>query len=381
MSRIEKENEARTRTSQPVVPPIVLSSTFAFESSADEAAAAQNRAPHIYTRWGNPTLDVVESRLAELESADWGLVFGSGMGAISTVLLHAARGANTILVQSPVYGGTHEVVEQLLSQLDITVIRADVSQLVARATELGPSSVVYAEVPANPTNRVVDLEALRAAAPQSTLIVDATFATPVNLRALDLGLDLVVHSATKYLAGHHDVLAGAVCGRDPELRYGVWFMRKLLGSVLDPAAAYRLWRGMETLELRVERQNATAADLAQRLEEHPAVEQVHYPTLPSHPDHAVATRLMSGFGGVVSFEVAPSRAQAVSDRLQRFTHAPSLGGTCSLVSWPAGVSHLNVSPEERAKSGVSDGLLRLALGLENADELWSDLAQALEAAP
>ena len=368
------------RGSRPVVPPIVLSSTFAFPDSGSEARAAAERTPHLYTRWSNPTLEAVERAIADLEGAEQAWCTASGMAAISLALLAAARRGGPILVQQPVYGGTHEICEHLLAGIGgIAVQRAVVDELPA-AAGLPAGATIYTEVPANPTNRVADLEAIRAAAPSDArIIVDATFATPIYLRALELGADLVVHSATKYLAGHHDVLAGVVAGSGPQMDE-LWTLRKLLGPVLDPAAAYRLWRGLETLELRVRRQTATAVELAERLAEHPAVSRVHYPTRPDHPDHDVAHRLLGGFGGVLSFDVAGVSASAVADGLQRFVHAPSLGGTRSLVSWPAGVSHINLTPAERAASGVSDELLRLAIGLEDPDVLWQDLGRSLDEA-
>ncbi|MFT7624625.1 MAG: cystathionine beta-lyase/cystathionine gamma-synthase [Myxococcota bacterium] len=361
--------------SRPVVPPIVLSSTFAFPDTASEAAAAATREGHIYTRWSNPTIEAAEERLADLEGAERCLLMGSGMAAISVALIHAARRGGTILVQEPVYGGTHEVCAQLLPGLGAEIRTASVDDLIAKAAKLPAGATIYTEVPANPTNRVADLVAIRAAAPTARILVDATFASPVNLRALEHGADLVLHSASKYLGGHHDLIAGAVVGSGPQMEE-LWYLRKLLGPVLDPAAAYRLWRGMETVELRVQRQSQTSAILASRLAEHPAVIKVHYPSLPSHPDHAVAARLLSGFGGVVSFDVG-ERASAVANALQRFAHGPSLGGTQSMVSWPAGVSHVNVPVAVQARSGITPGLLRLAVGLEDPEVLWGDLVGGL----
>ena len=231
--------------------------------------------------------------------------------------------------------------------------------------------------------RLADIEAIRLQAPQDArIIVDATFATPLNVRVLELGADLAVHSATKYLGGHHDLIAGVVAGGD-ELMARVWLMRKLFGPVLDPAAAYRLWRGLETLSLRVTRQNETAATLAARLATHPRVERVHYPTLPSHPDHALATRVMNGCGGVLSFEVAggAAGAAAVADATQHVARAASLGGVSTLITWPSGVTHMGLTESERAASGVAPGLLRVAVGVEPVDALWRDLEQALAAAP
>ena len=379
MVRRMKTRPAAERPSRPVTPPIVLSSTFAFDDAEAMALSTARRDTPLYTRWSNPTVEALEARVAALEGADFCLGVASGMAAITACLLASCQPARVLLVQNEVYGGTHELAGSLLAALGIEVRRAPLDDLVEATRALPPGAGVHVEVPTNPLIRVVDLPALRAAAPVGTTIsVDATFATPLNLRALEHGADLVAHSATKYLAGHHDVVAGVVAGR-AELGDVVWRLRKLLGPTLDPAAAYRVWRGLETLELRVTRQNETALELARRLAEHPAVTRVHHPGLPDHPDHALAARLLEGAGGVLSFEVAggaPAAAR-VSDGLRRWTQAPSLGGVQSLVSWPAGVSHVGLSAEERAVSGVADGLLRLAVGIEAVDELWEDLACAL----
>ncbi len=355
---------------------MVLASTFAFENVAEEARAAANHTPHLYTRWSNPTQQSVEERIADLEGAERAWVTASGMAAVSLALLAATRRGGPALVQTPVYGGTHELCGDVLGRapFGVAVRRAGVSEMVSAAADLPDQAAIYLEIPANPTNRVADLAAIRAAAPNALIVVDATFATPICFQPLSQGADLVVHSATKFLAGHHDVIAGVVAGSGP-LMDEVWQLRKLLGPVLDPAAAYRLWRGLETLDLRVRRQCETATDLAAWLHEHPAVTRVHYPSLPTHPDHATAKRLLTGYGAVVSFEVHD--AQSVADRLQHFEHAPSLGGVRSLVSWPAGVSHVGLSEADRAASGVPETLLRLALGVEPIAILRDDLDQAL----
>ncbi|MDP6942852.1 MAG: aminotransferase class I/II-fold pyridoxal phosphate-dependent enzyme [Myxococcota bacterium] len=388
--------------SKPIVPPIVLSSTFEFptaESMID--AAVRPCTDHLYTRWSNPTLAQVEQRVAELEGAEQALLTASGMSAIHVALMAAldvgsgrtANGGQTgsgaegetgvLLVQRETYGATHELVEHVLSPLGIEVRRANVDAMADAAGSLPPRSVIYVELPTNPLIRLVDVSAVRRQAPEDAcIIVDATFATPINVRVLDLGADLSVHSATKYLGGHHDLIAGVVSGNGP-LIARAWRMRKLFGPVLDPAAAYRLWRGLETLALRVERQNASAADLARRLSNHPRVERVHHPTLEAHPDHALSRRMMRGCGGVLSFEVAGGApgAAAVANATGHIARAASLGGVSTLVTWPSGVTHVGLSPDERAASGVGPGLLRLAVGIEPVETLWEDLAQALEEAP
>jgi cystathionine beta-lyase/cystathionine gamma-synthase len=366
--------------SRPIIPPIVLSSTFSFENASEMARAVSDRHTDIYTRWSNPTITAVEKEIARLEQGEWAVCVGSGMAAIHLALMGAWQcNQGPVLVQAEVYGGTHELVETQLPLLGVDVRRARLDELPTRVGELGPGATVYLEIPANPTLRVADLLGIRRAAPEATIIVDATFATPVLLRALDRGADLVVHSASKYLGGHHDLVAGVVIGRS-SLRETIWTLRKLYGCCMDPSAAYRLWRGLRTLELRVRHQDQSAWCLAQRLEEHPGVLRVHYPRLASHPDaERVAELLPDGVGGVLGFELAGgySAAERFIDALTCFEVAASLGGTTSLVTWPAGVTHAGLSPEARAEAGIDDGLVRIAVGLEDPDVLWRDIERAL----
>ena len=370
--------------SRPLTPPIVLASTFAFEDAEGMVQAALKPGEaDLYSRWSNPTLSYVEEALCELEGAEEALLTASGMSAIHAALMAAlmshAEPKGVLLVQHEIYGATHELVTHILAPLGIRVERANVGDLAAAASALPPRSVIYAELPTNPLIRLADIPAIREAAPDDALlVVDATFASPINAKALSLGADLVVHSATKYLGGHHDLIAGVVAGSSA-LMSGVWRMRKLFGPVLDPAAAYRLWRGLETLSLRVRAQNETAATLALRLSEHPQVTQVHYPSLPSHPDFDLATRLMSGFGGVLSFEVEGGYQAAATliNATEHIARAASLGGVSSLITWPAGVTHVGLNDEERERSGVAGGLLRLAVGIEDVETIWADLTQAI----
>ncbi len=367
------------RRSRPAVPPVVLASAFLFDDTESLARAASARDDHLYSRWSNPTVTAVEEVIAELEGAERALCSGSGMAAMSLALLAALPPRGTLLTQKELYGGTHELAEKLLPIWGYRVVRVPLDELVAAAAQAGPDTVIHLEIPSNPAIRVPDLPAIREAAPAGTpIVVDATFATPVNLRPLACGATLSVHSATKYMGGHHDLLAGVVSGGGA-LMDRVWTLRTLLGPVLDPAAAYRLWRGLETLELRVLRQCETTEALARRLAEHPAVAKTHHPCLPSHPDFALAKRLLRSGGAVLSFEVAGGyeAAARVADRLRVFAQGPSLGGVRSLVSWPAGVSHRAMSEDERQAAGVSGGLLRLVVGVESVESLWADLEQAL----
>ena len=365
--------------SDPVALPIVLSSTFAFENSGDLAAAVQGGKPHLYTRWSNPTCQALEERVAAMEGADWSIGCSSGMAAITLALLSGQNRGGTLLVQQPVYGGTHELVTDILPGFGMEIQRVDLEDLEDAAGALVPGSSIFLETPANPTIRLVDVAAIRKAAPEGTVIsVDATFATPVNYRPMEHGADLVVHSATKYLGGHHDVIAGIISGRS-ELYERIWNLRKLLGPTLDPSAAYRVWRGLETLELRVRKQNENARLLAERLKDHPNVRRVHHPALGSHPDHELYTRLDLEVGGVFSFELkCYEEAVEFADNLKLFRNAASLGGTHSLITLPAGVTHAGLSEDERVASGIPGGLLRLSVGLENPDSLWADIVQAME---
>ncbi len=367
---------------RPLVPPVVLASTFDFDSTDQMAASVPGKGQvpvpddPLYTRWSNPTAQAVEERIAALEGAEGAWVTGSGMAAIHTALMvgHVLR-PGPMLIQTEVYGGTSELVDGLFPLLGIDVHRAPLAELPEAAAALRPTTI-HTELPSNPLLRVVDLPAVRAAAPDATLIADATFATPLNCRPLAHGADVVVHSASKYLGGHHDLVAGVLSANGERLRLA-WRLRKLFGPTLDPAACYRLWRGMETLEVRVRHQNALGDALAERLAGHPRVLRVHHPSRPDHPDHALAQRLLVASGGVLSFDYAGSAA-ALSDRLQAFRIAPSLGGAHSLVTWPNAVTHAGLSPSEQVAAGLGTGLVRLALGLEDVETLWADLERALD---
>ncbi|RMG14543.1 MAG: aminotransferase class I/II-fold pyridoxal phosphate-dependent enzyme [Planctomycetota bacterium] len=365
---------------RPLTPPIVASSTFSFESTADCLRAVRGEG-HIYSRWGNPTVESLEARLADLCGSEAAIAFSSGMAAVSNALLSAlARvGRPRLLCHREVYGGTYELVRDLLPRYGVEV-RWFSSDGWEEAFE-GRWGVVYAETPTNPTLRVLDLERLAVAARRvgALLVVDNTFATPLGQRPLLLGADVEVHSASKYLGGHHDLLAGVVaCARD--FAHTLWTHRKLFGATLDPFPAYLLHRGLETLSLRVRRQSETAWQLARWLAEQSWVERVHFPWLPEHPDHQVARRQLELPGGMLSFEVHGGLAAAagLADRLRRIRHAASLGGTATTLTLPAATSHAGLSAEERAAAGIADGLVRLSVGLEDLDLLTTDLSAAAQ---
>ena len=366
--------------SRPVVPSIDLASTFAFDTNAELASAVQDGKNHLYARWSSPTVDAVERAIAELEGAERSLLVASGMAGIHLALLAAVgEGPGTLLVQQEVYGGTHELVQSVRWPANVHVARASLDDLQEAAARL-KRGVIYLETPTNPLVRVVDITAIRAACgPDVRIVVDATFGSPSLRRPLSEGADLVLHSVTKAMGGHHDVVGGVVSGSGA-LMDAVWRWRKILGPTMDPAAAYRVWRGLQTLDLRVERQSRTASEIARRLRAHPLVEAVHYPSLRGHPDAALlrATHREGFGGGVLSFELGTgAEAAEVVDRCRHILVAASLGGVHTLLTWPAGVTHANVPEAEQRAAGVSPGLLRLAVGLEDVELLWSDLAEAL----
>ncbi len=364
--------------SRPAVPPVVLSSTFAFDSSADMAEGVAAHDQPLYTRWSNPTVEAFEAEIARLEGAEGALATASGMSAIHLALLAAiGDGEGPLAVQNEVYGGTHELLNTL--RWPVEILRFGMDEACDVAGTLPAGAGIHLELPTNPLVRVLDIAAVRKAAPDSTIVVDATFASPALVQPLAQGADISVHSATKYIGGHHDVVAG-VLSTNGALLERAWHLRKVMGPTLDPAAAYRLWKGTKTLELRVERQSRSAALIAARLAEHPAVVCVHHPSRPDHPDHALAQRLLRDglCGGVLAFEVADAAAAAkVVDRVERYEIAASLGGVNSLITHPAGVTHAQLNDAELAEAGIAGGLLRVAIGVEDPELLWSDLEAAL----
>ncbi|GAB3541481.1 methionine gamma-lyase [Noviherbaspirillum agri] len=361
--------------------PLYNTTTFSFPSSAVLLDVVEGRTPgSLYTRYGhNPTVLALEETLAGLESAEHALAFCSGMAAISALFL--AHGRHGIACVGDVYGGTMEL---LSSQLGLLGIKSHflLANETGRLDALLAAGVklVYCETPGNPTLEVVDIGAIAAKAHDSgaLLAIDNTFASPANQRPLELGADIVVHSATKFLGGHSDLTAGAMMG-SRALLAPVADWRKNLGSILAPETAALLSRSLRTLVVRVRQQNASAQAIAEAMARHPCVSRVLYPGLPDFPGHALAQRQMDGFGGVLTIEVkgGGNAAAQVADRLQLFTLAPSLGGAESLVTQPCTTSHHDLSAEERQRRGISDAMLRLSVGLEDCNDLLADLDQAL----
>jgi methionine-gamma-lyase len=365
----------------PVTTPITRTSNFTFSSTAEMKRWAEGRSKaYIYTRYGNPTLAVAEEKVAALEGAEAAVVTASGMAAISSALLAVLKSGDELIASLQLYGGSYRLLRDILPRLGIRVRHvgndlAGIERLVNKNTR-----VLYTETPTNPTLRLVDLRKAAAFARKHRLvsIVDNTFATPVLQKPLALGFDMTVHSATKYLGGHSDLIAGAVAGSQ-KLMAAVRQMVIYLGGSMDPEVGFLLIRGIKTLELRVERQCRNAMAVARFLERHPKVARVHYPGLKSHPDHALAKKQMSGFGSMLAFDMKGGigAARRVCDRVRVFLLAASLGGVESLVVLPIYTSHYNMSPKELAAAGVSPGTIRVSIGLEDPRDLIDDLRQAL----
>lgn len=362
-------------------PPIYNTTTFAFASTADVLDVVDGRRTgNLYTRYGlNPSIRALEQTLASLEGAEMAWSFCSGMAAETALFL--THGRQGIVCIGDAYGGTLELLTSQLPLLGIQTHLILGSEL-GRLDELlaAGSRLVFFETPTNPTLELLDIRAIAASAHAhgALVAVDNTFASPVNQRPLEFGADFVMHSATKYLGGHSDLTAGALMGAK-DLLLPVWAWRKNLGSMMAPETAALLARSLRTLVVRVRRQNDTAQAVADAMVRHPKVARVLYPGLPSFPGHALAKRQMHGFGGVLTIEVAGGRDDAtrVADRLRLFALAPSLGGAESLVTQPCTTTHHGLTPDERARRGISDAMLRLSIGLEDADDLIADLAQAL----
>jgi cystathionine gamma-synthase len=362
--------------------PIHQTSTFWFKDSEEVQAYAEGRLVRDeYGRYSNPTWRAAERKLSELEGAETTVLFASGMAAATTTFLALLDRGDHIVVTNDCYRRTRQFIQQTLAKLEISATVIDPADPIALKAALRDNTrLFFTESPTNPYLRVIDVpEAVRVAHERGVkVIIDSTFASPINHRALADGADLVLHSATKYLGGHNDLIAGTVSGSSEAVK-PVRDLVGVLGAILDPHAAWLLLRGMKTLALRMERHNANGLTIARWLEEHPKVRRVWYPGLPSHPDYAVATRQMKGFAGVVTFEIEGDFAAAVrfTDACKLPYIAPSLGGVESLVEMPVLMSYWDYPPEERKRYGITDTLVRLSCGIEDAPDLIADLEQAL----
>jgi cystathionine beta-lyase len=348
-----------------------------FTSTAYVAPNAANE--NLYPRFFNtPNQRVVAQKLAALEKGEAGLVFGSGMAAISTLLLAHLKPGDHAVFQADLYGGTYQFVSAELTRFGIEVSFARTPAEFSHALR-AQTRVLYVESPSNPLLRCVDLEAVASLSREYGLlsIIDNTFASPINQNPIEWGVDAVVHSGTKYLNGHSDINAGVVVSTS-EVIGKVTSCALSLGGMLDAQACYQLERGLKTLSIRIRQQNENAGRIAHWLERHSAVARVNYPGLADHPDHAVAARQMRGFGGMLSFELRdPSRVDQVLGQFELVTPALSLGGVESLVTVPSRTSHREMPPAERQRAGISDGLLRVSVGIEDVEDLVSDFQQAL----
>lgn len=368
-----------------LTPPIYMTSTYAFASTEDGAALFRGeREGYIYGRTKNPTQALLEARMADLEGAEAGLVLASGMAAISATMQSLLRAGDRIVADRILYGNTFALFTKGLTRFGITVDIADFTDPAAVEAALAtPARLVYFESPANPNLRVIDIARISALARArgALTVVDNTFATPVLQRPIEHGADLVVHSATKYLGGHGDLLAGVVVGAAPliaEIRGNG--LRFLTGATISPLTAFLILRGLKTLDLRIAQHVRSATAVATLLADHPKVDRVFYPGLPSHPQHEVAARQMSGGGGLVAVELKGGFAAGVAfmDALKLAHRAVSLGDAETLVQHPSSMTHATYGAEERARHGISDGLVRLSVGLETPEDILDDILQALE---
>jgi len=363
--------------------PVVHSVSFGYPDVETWLQVAKGEAPgHIYSRNTNPTVQVFEDKVRLLEGARAATSAATGMGIISSTLFALLAPGDRVVSVKDTYGGTNRLFTEFLPRIQVDVALCDTTDHEAIEAAISQGCrLLYLESPTNPTVKVVDIARLAAAGKQAgaIVVVDNTFATPINQNPLELGADLVLHSATKYLGGHADALGGVLCGK-AEWVQAVYNYREINGATLDPMAAYLLLRGMKTLHLRIRQQNQSALTIARFLETHPAVQRVFYPGLESHPGHAVARQQMRGFGGMLSFMLKENDFDAVGRFLPRLRYAhaaANLGAVETIVGPPATTSHVECSPKERARMGIPESLVRYSTGIEETDDLIADLEQAL----
>ncbi|AXV06201.1 Cystathionine gamma-synthase [Euzebya pacifica] len=367
-----------------IIAPVHTNSAFAYADVPSWRAAALGETPgHIYARNSNPTTDRFEAKMAALEGTAAATSFGTGMAAISTTLMALLGPGRRAVTVTDTYGGTHLMFSQILPRwgVDCVVVDTDDHEALEAAIAEG-CDLLYLETPTNPTLKVLDIARLSAAARAvgAVTVVDNTFATPINTRPVEYGADIVLHSASKFLGGHGDVLGGVVCGSE-ELVHRVYALREIIGTGMDPHVAAMFLRSLKTLGLRVERHNATAQAVAEHLAAHPAVERVAYPGLPDHPGHDIAASQMEGFGGVLSFSLVGGMpaVEKVCAELEYAYLAANLGQVETIAGPPATTSHVELTDAERAEAGIPEGLIRYSVGIEDTADLIADLDRALSA--
>jgi len=363
--------------------PIYQSSTFAFHNAREGAQIfAGEKEGYVYTRLGNPTQAALEREIAFLENGEAGLAFASGMAAIAAVVLSLCKQGSNLVSSNTLYGGTHQLFMETLPDYGIEVREVDGRDLSAIENSIDKNSrCIYIETPANPTLAIIDIAGcVRIARKHKIpLIVDNTFPTPYFQRPLELGADLVIHSATKYIGGHGDTVAGLVIGRKKYIDELRGTILRDIGGIISPLNAWLLVRGLKTLAIRMERHQENAFEIAKYLTFHPKIERVWYPGLTTHPQYELARKQMSGFGGIVSCEVKGGRkaGEKLMNTVQIFTLAVSLGDVDSLIEHPASMTHSTYSAEDLKKTGISEGFVRLSVGIEDSHDLIVDLSQAL----
>ena len=367
-------------------PPIYMTSTFSFDSAEEGGARFAGEQPgHFYSRISNPTQEILETRLADLEEGEAALACASGMGAITATLWTLVAPGDRVLVDSTVYGCTFGYMEHGLKKFGVDICFVDCTDLDAvKAALTSNTKALYFETPVNPNMRVMDIAALSDLVkdfdPAIKVIVDNTYCTPALQRPLTLGADLVVHSATKYLGGHGDLIAGAVVGDAKTLeQIRLYGLKDMTGAAISPMTAFLVLRGIKTLDLRMERHCDNAQKVAEMLESHPAVDQVYFPGLKSDPYHQLASEQMSRFGGMIALELKGGRSAGIKmlNKLEMIKRAVSLGDAETLCEHPASMTHSAYTAEERAEHGVTEGLVRLSIGLEAVEDIITDLQQAL----
>jgi cystathionine beta-lyase/cystathionine gamma-synthase len=371
------------QTSGPVVVPIVQTSTFVFENQQHMLDSVQGKSgDHVYTRWSNPTTKNVEEKISALEGTEDTHVVASGMAAIASAVMGLVKGGERILSSDSIYGGTVHLFNEIFPQNGIQVDYVDTEEVADRLSDSGDKyKLCFFETPTNPTLKIVDMKKVADAAIASRTIsmIDSTFGSPINQHPHEFGVDLVMHSATKYLGGHSDIIAGTVSGSS-ELMAKVRSAAKLLGGTMDPFASFLLDRGIKTLSVRMERHNWNAMYLAEKLSRDHRIKQVHYPGLPSHPNHQVAKKQMDGFGGMLSLDLDTDLAgtRQFVDSLDIFLNAVSLGGVESLASIPALTTHYGLGDKALSEAGICESTIRLSVGIEDPADLLLDLMTALD---